>query len=167
MYSQLLLVISLSGQKIGPGTCLPKKLCPLFIGLSCRFHDKTAENCQNLSFHSLDTKFLPWVINSSLFLDKKSIQIISYTYCGSLHKLWNFQFFSEILWNLNKNIQNHYRISWKVWIHMGKVITSCVSQCIRLRISKGQQKQDWLTWKIIGFVKCTQKHLPVGVNTYK
>ena len=137
VYTQLLLVVSLIGQKIGPGTCLPKKLCPLLIGLSYRFHDH-----QHLSIHSLDTKFLPWVINSSLFLGKKSIQIISCTYCGLLNKLWNFQFFSETLWNLKKSIQNHCRISQKVWIHMGKVMISCVYQCIRMRIPKGQKKPD-------------------------
>ena len=55
--------------------------------LSYRFPDKTVENHQNLSFHSLDTKFLPWVINSSLFLDRKLIQIISFTCWWSLHRL--------------------------------------------------------------------------------
>ena len=118
VFSQLLLVMSLSGQKIGPGLCLTKK-CPLLIGLSCRFHGKTMENCQNLSFHSLDTKFLPWVINSSLFLDKKSIQIISYTYCGSLHKLWNFLVkFYEIWTKIFKIIiafLGKYESIWVKW----------------------------------------------------
>ena len=59
-------------------------------------------NLQKTATIFLFSKFLHWVINSGLLLERKSIQFISYTYWVSLHKLWNFKFVHEILWNLKR-----------------------------------------------------------------